>query len=569
MSDLPKLRLVRPLLGLPLLAVLTAPASAQEPPAAGGFGETVEVRVVNIEAVVTDKDGLPVTGLEPGDFLLKIDGQEVPIGYFTEVRGGDAVAPTPAEEGAAPAPPGMPALSPGTPVGTSYLVYIDDYFSIARDRDVVLERIVADLPRLGPEDRMAVVAYDGRELKLITSWTGSTSALTRAFRTAKSRPSFGIERYAELRTLENERRDYLRMGLQFQVEAEGRLREFERDYAERLEAQLKASVAAATAALRGFAAPPGRKVMMLLAGGWPWEVGEYAAGSRTLRDEADSTLRYPRYMPDATLARGAELYGPIADTANQLGYTLYPVDVPGLAPPISDPEYRRGGEAQLAGGDHFDRKANLHFTLNEVAEETGGRALLNAQRLDAFVVAQADTRSYYWLGFTPTWKGDDSRHAVELTVRRPGLRIRTRQGYVDISRRREVTMAVESGLIFGSPPSADLLGLEVGAAQSGKRGRITMPFTVSVPGDQIVFLPEGESQMARLELRIAAVNERGDRSDVPVIPVEIKVRRAALPGEQVTFQSSVELSRAKQRVLFALFDPLSGRLFTAMHELKP
>ena len=173
-----------PILGLLLLAALTPAARGQEPPPAGAFGETVEVRVVNLEAVVTDKDGLPVTGLEPTDFLLKVDGQEVPIGYFTEVRGGAAVAAAPPAEGAAQAPPGIPSLEAGTPVGTSYLVYIDEYFGIARDRDVVIDRIVADLPRLGPEDRMAVVAYDGRGLNLITSWTCSTTALERAFRTS-------------------------------------------------------------------------------------------------------------------------------------------------------------------------------------------------------------------------------------------------------------------------------------------------------------------------------------------------------------------------------------------------
>jgi hypothetical protein len=63
------------------------------------FGETLEVRVVNLEVVVTDRDGLPVTGLAPSDFRLSVDGQALPIRYFTEVRGGDAVAPETAAEG--------------------------------------------------------------------------------------------------------------------------------------------------------------------------------------------------------------------------------------------------------------------------------------------------------------------------------------------------------------------------------------------------------------------------------------------------------------------------------------
>ena len=43
-------------------AALAAPAAA--PPAAPqGFGEVVEVNVVNVEVYVTDKDGNRVTGL--------------------------------------------------------------------------------------------------------------------------------------------------------------------------------------------------------------------------------------------------------------------------------------------------------------------------------------------------------------------------------------------------------------------------------------------------------------------------------------------------------------------------
>ena len=78
------------------------------------FGETIDVRVVNVEVVVTDKDGVRVTGLKPADFRLLVEGKEVPIDYFTEVRGGDAVAATAGEEAAIP---GLPALAPGERVG--------------------------------------------------------------------------------------------------------------------------------------------------------------------------------------------------------------------------------------------------------------------------------------------------------------------------------------------------------------------------------------------------------------------------------------------------------------------
>ena len=60
-----------------LLAAL--PAAAQEAPLPNLFSDVMDVRVVNVEAVVTDKKGNRVRGLEAGDFELLVDGEPVPI----------------------------------------------------------------------------------------------------------------------------------------------------------------------------------------------------------------------------------------------------------------------------------------------------------------------------------------------------------------------------------------------------------------------------------------------------------------------------------------------------------
>src|SRR3954468_14043082 len=133
---------------LSILSLSAAGVRAQETPPA--FGESIDVRVVNVEAVVTDRQGKRVTGLKPSDFRLRVDGKEVPIEYFSEVEDGQALA----------APAGAPADKPEAQatvqgvtegkVGTYYLVFIDDYFSIALHRDTVLKGLKADLGRLGP-----------------------------------------------------------------------------------------------------------------------------------------------------------------------------------------------------------------------------------------------------------------------------------------------------------------------------------------------------------------------------------------------------------------------------------
>src|SRR3954449_7059348 len=81
-----------------LVAAEAGPADVptQSPPV---FGEEMDVRVVNVEAVVTDRQGNRVTGLKPADFRLRVDGKEVPLDYFSEVKEGRVLAPAVAEPG--------------------------------------------------------------------------------------------------------------------------------------------------------------------------------------------------------------------------------------------------------------------------------------------------------------------------------------------------------------------------------------------------------------------------------------------------------------------------------------
>ena len=130
------------LLALSTVLLPLFPASSQPPPIRAPentpiFGEEVDVRVVNVEVVVTDKQGNRVTGLSPKDFRLRVDGKDVPVQYFSEVHEGQAVAaPPPGSTGTASQPAELPNLTAGKAVGTSYLVFVDDYFSHAAQRNV-------------------------------------------------------------------------------------------------------------------------------------------------------------------------------------------------------------------------------------------------------------------------------------------------------------------------------------------------------------------------------------------------------------------------------------------------
>ena len=180
-----------------LAALLVALVGVASPAAASegrepGYLESIDVTVVNVEAVVTDRQGVRVPNLDIDDFRLYVDGVETPIDFFSEIRGGDVVAAS--GQGGR-----VPTVVAGEPVGTSYLVFIDEFFTIAADRRKVLRKLSGELGWLGPEDRMAVVAWDGSGLEMLSTWSRSQRDLEHTLRAAVERPSGGLHRLSELR----------------------------------------------------------------------------------------------------------------------------------------------------------------------------------------------------------------------------------------------------------------------------------------------------------------------------------------------------------------------------------
>ncbi|HEV7787044.1 MAG TPA: VWA domain-containing protein [Thermoanaerobaculia bacterium] len=539
---------------LAALLPLSSPANAQRPPAPANppqsvFGEQIDVRVVNVEVVVTDKQGNRVAGFTPDDFRLKVDGKVVPVEYFNEVRGGSAIA---LAESAASSVKGLPSLAPGSPVGTSYLVFIDNFFSLANRRDGVLRSLKDQLSRLGPDDRMAIVAFDGRNVEMLSTWSNSLRQLGSAIEKAIGEPAQGLARVAELRSFDSSR--HLIGGSAFEPGPRAsftqRLGIEEIEYADRLASQAEREVSAAVSTLRGFASPPGRKVMLLLSGGWPFSPADYVVNNPN------------RPILDRDVPRGDEIFRPLADTANRLAYTIYPMDVPGMEGTVTD-----ASQASPSPTGLNIREQEHEATLQWVAQQTGGRALLNSLANDALNSAESDTRSYYWLGFTPSWQGNDKRHRVEVTVTHPGFKVRYREDFLDLSRKAEVSMQVESAMMFGNGPDAAPLLIKQGQTTASGRREMDLPITLGIPAEALTFVPVNGKYTAEVELRVSAVDSSGARAPVPVIPITITTATPPKPGAIVKYDTKVRLRKLPHHLTLAVFDPQSGKILLAQTDV--
>ncbi len=584
---------MRPALLLPVLALslLPIPGLEAQEPDLEAFSEVIDVRVLNLEVAVTDKDGRHIDGLGPDDFRLTVDGNVVPIEYFSEIRYGSAIATNElpaAETLEVPRISTVPSVTPGKVVGTSFLLFVDDYFGQARDRKIVLENIIDTIPRLGPEDRMAVVAFDGNKLELVGNWASSHQAMVRNLRQAISAKAGGLKRRAELSRY------------QFQISRPGAdlieesLDTAKVEYIRILSRQVEAVVKAATAAMRAMAMPPGRKVMLLTSGGWPSDPTLFTVGL-----DAEIGYRTKRFSPKAAL-------DDLAGTANKLGFTIYtidmagrqnaagagasaatmvgddfvqavpatqPVGLPGPGPvnPPPGPEdltIARTNEVFDAFNQTAGREQAVEAPLISLARETGGEPMLNSFRRTALPRTLEGTNSYYWLGYTPTWARDDEQHEVRVKALRPGLETRSRRSFRDLSRKSEVTMMVESNLLFDTDLQGHSLEVSFGEPMK-KRKKLELPVSLKIPLDHLLMLPVAGGFEANLELRVAVLDEDGVRSEIPVIPVKLGGETRPQAGAHAIYDTILMLRNVKQQLALVLYDLAGEKMLSTSVDFDP
>ena len=100
---------VKRILALFTLAATSLVAQQQQPNQLPKLTESIDVKVINVDVVVTDKKGNAINGLTKDDFELFENGQPKLISNFYEVQGKKAtnvsIAPPEAAKPAAAPPP--------------------------------------------------------------------------------------------------------------------------------------------------------------------------------------------------------------------------------------------------------------------------------------------------------------------------------------------------------------------------------------------------------------------------------------------------------------------------------
>ncbi len=539
------------------------------------FGEEIDVRVVNLEVVVEDRHGERVPGLQRDDFRILVDGEEVDVDYFTEVAQGLA------RDGNGETPP---AVGEGGAVATNYVLFVDDDHTQEAFRRPVLHGFRDGLAGLPAQDRVAVVVQSGNRLELLSRFTGDREETRAALAELDRGGRFGgvlrsrrflgdflgggdgatnsagelaVRRVpgasggpastgrwdvridgpgaggfdladAGVVSVDGTPSDRIsEAGLLLDRMRPGSL--VDEAAGSILERDLTLSVNAVISAMRALEQPEGRKVLLLLAGRWP--AGEFRPGGR-----------------GSELRTDLDLLDRLIDTANLLGYTVYPVD-------------------QQASEPSTKWWQNLRY----IGRDTGGMAFLAGSHVDALARVSRDTSDYYWLGFVPEYRRDDRVHDVEVEVLRPGLEVRARRGYLDLSRSAEADMEAQRALLFPGQKAraAAALKVRVGDPRKLSRRRMAVPIDIEVPLGMFPALPYGNEYLQRLEIRFATIDGAGWRAEQPAIPLEVRSHSEPQPDSVFDYYAEVTLRHLPHTVVVTVHDPVSRQTASARVEVVP
>lgn len=486
------------------------------------FTDFIDVRVVEVEAVVTGRDGSRIPGLKAGDFRLLVDGREVPVEYFEEVRLDLADRPP---AGRVSSRTRFTGDDEEVSRAVNYLVFIDDYFTHRGRRKRLLENLVEDVRSLGPGERMAIVRYEGKALEVISDWTDSRDQLTRALEDARGRTPSELVRRARHQAL----------GRTFRARLQSR--------------DILQVTRAMAAAMRALSNVEGRKLFLPVSTGWPFDPSQrvespfegVSAENRGFLTES-STFSGLGQLTEISGYLNARLLRPVTDAANLLGYTIYPM--------------------------HINGPGNVELTsLWSIARDTGGGlATRGAAAIRPLQPVREDLRSYYVLGFTPDWAWNDLRHEVEVEVLFDGAKVRHRKDFRDLSRSARRALRVEQALLVDLAQGD--LDVRLGKARKVKRSVIEVPLELEIPMDWVTMLPDGEDWKSALEIRIAALDKWGERSEMPMVPVVLSGERPE-PGSHSIYATRVHLRDVRQRLVISVTDRLTGEARIAAIDLEP
>ena len=513
-------------LGIPLLSTFLAAGLDAQP--TGTFVDTVEVNVVEVDVVVTDRKGRPVGGLKRDDFELFVDGEQVEISNFFEsnVFGERPRARKGGRQGQAPRQAEPPASTDDGQL--TVVFYLDDANTFPSHRTRLLRRLeAATKPWRSREVSFMLARFVNRIEVLVPPTPDLDAILAGAASVPKGSPraiqnGVGARRFAIRSMIDSHKACEAIPWCEPCVDNWGELLSLARQYAGDQAANTAIAADGLADLVTTLAGVHGRKALVYLTDRLPQRPGisvlDYLGNELCVDLRPTAPSETVSVMLEYNLTSRFNL---LAVHANANRVTLYAVDaagVRGTAPDISSDDFRLAPSVRNAGLRNMNAQSGLHL----MSAETGGKALVNANDLSILLDDMTvQLSASYSLGFIS--EDPEPGQVRQISVRlAPGAdkrrRVQYRRTYRDKPLDERLAERLFSVAHLGNPTNPLAASINFGGTTPLELGKKVHELTVavSVPVESVVTLP-GRDGVAPGRLRlwfVAVEDEKGVRTHV-------------------------------------------------------
>ncbi|HXW54219.1 MAG TPA: VWA domain-containing protein [Candidatus Cybelea sp.] len=370
----------------------------------------VTTRLVQVNVIVTDKHGSPVTGLTKDDFELLDNKKRQEIRVFSEeMDSRPAVNKVPLS---ADTYSNRIDLQEGAASAT--VILLDTLNTDFADQALAQKQLLKFLETLQPQDHVALYWLGNSGLRVLQDFTTDSSALREAAVHFKAESGQRLTN-SEVPDVTSETARITASHAYFRSAFEQRAANFS------TQDRVRLTVAALITIANHIGWLKGRKSLVWISGSFPISMGYDNFDLDWLNDTG---VKFDRDVVKAGQA--------LSDAS----VAVYPVDARGLLGSDIGSAANDSGEdasSPLDPNTHGQTRTaatNLD-TLRVMADRTGGKAFYGTNNIaGAIRHAIDDSRLTYTLGYYPAQlKWDGSFHEIKVRVRTPGAQVRARSGY--------------------------------------------------------------------------------------------------------------------------------------------
>jgi len=417
---------------------------------------------IRVDVVVTDGHDEPVTDLADSDFTILEHGQPQTITDFQYVHVPVAHRSIDAAAVADVPPPDVATNAPPSPNSHIWAIVVDDLHIIEQDL-IPTKRVLTDLVQSIPPDDQVAVVYVGRS-DLSQNFTNNTGLLLAAVGRLRNALGFGFDTLPGGNRIDGETGTLIGQGAHpGYVGAQARTSSDVLRYV--------------AEALTGSSHE--RRAII------------YVGGMTTIPSTGPGSEDYKHELEKAF------------DKAKRADVPIYTLD----------PRGNVGVENSLRHGigeiPDAETRALVHGHLESqwgwlstIAINTGGRAFFRTSDLPGAVhdLVQ-DNNSFYLLGYSPSpFPHDGQFHTISVKVRRPGVHVRARQGYVAPGAAADVK-TLQATMNDAMAKGVDVSDLTL-RAWAAPLAVSTHGMKVAVAVEVSLVEPEGEPHKIRDQLRM-------------------------------------------------------------------